>query len=132
MDRKPKVSGKDEVDGFMTRLEHPLKEEIEAVRRIILGADPRIQESVKWNAPSFYTTEHFATLKLRPVERLHVVFHTGAKVKEQSTALLISDPAGLLQWAAKDRGVVTFTAMDEIRAKESALVAIVQQWIEQI
>jgi hypothetical protein len=120
------------VDAFMAQLDHPRKAEIEAVRAIIHGADPMIQESIKWNAPSFSMAEHFATFKLRPLGTVQVVFHTGAKVKATPSALVIDDPAGLLQWAAPDRCVATFSDMHDITAKQSALVAIVQQWIAQL
>lgn len=139
MDRKTKAtkavgngSSRNEVNDFMAGLEHPLKAEIEAVRALILGADQRIHEGIKWNAPSFYLTEHFATFKLRPMETIQVVFHTGAKARPTVTAMEISDPSGLLKWAAPDRCLATFSDMDEIRSKETALVAIVKQWIEQI
>ncbi|HEY0739783.1 MAG TPA: DUF1801 domain-containing protein [Herpetosiphonaceae bacterium] len=121
-----------DVDGFMAQLDHPRKAEIEAIRAIIRGADPRIHESIKWNAPSFSIDEHFATLKLRPGATVQVVFHTGAKVKPDATAVTIDDPAGLLKWAAPDRGVATFADMPEIEARRGALVAIVQQWIAQM
>jgi len=52
------------VDAFMAALDHPFKVEIEAIRQAILGADPRIREGIKWNAPSFRTTEYFATTHL--------------------------------------------------------------------
>ena len=108
------------VDAFLARLDHPLKPEIEAVRAIILGADPRITESIKWNAPSFALTEHFATFKLRPVETVQVVFHTGATVRPDSTGIAIDDPAGLLRWAAPDRCMATFSDMQDIVAKATA------------
>ncbi len=120
------------VDEFMAQLEHPLKAEIEAIRTLILGVDPQINESIKWNAPSFSTTDHFATLKLRPVESVQLVFHTGAKVKAVPIAMVIDDPAGLLKWAAKDRGVITFTDRQDVVSKQDALVAIVRQWIGQM
>ncbi len=59
-----------DVTPFMARLEHPRKAEIETVSAIMLGADPRIHESIKWNPPRFAITEHFATVKLRPIEQL--------------------------------------------------------------
>lgn len=121
-----------DVDSFMAQLDHPRKAEIEAIRAIILGADPRIQESIKWNAPSFSIGEHFATLKLRPSTTVQVVFHTGAKVKRNSTAMTIDDPLGLLKWAAPDRCVVRFTGEGEIEARRGTLVSIVKQWIAQM
>src|SRR5262245_41223578 len=53
------------VIAFLRELDHPLKQEVEAVRQIILGVSPEIREGIKWNAPSFRTTEYFATLNLR-------------------------------------------------------------------
>jgi hypothetical protein len=127
--REVRVGNTNGVDAFMARLEHPMKAEIEAVRTMILRADPRIQESIKWNAPSFAVTEHFATFKLRPFDTVQVVFHTGAKVKPVTTVTEIDDPADLLKWAARDRGIVTFSSMREIKEREAALVSIVRQWI---
>lgn len=120
------------VASFMAQLDHPRKAEIEAIRAIILGADPSIQESIKWNAPSFSIDEHFATLKLRPSTTVQVVFHTGAKVKPNATAMTIDDPLGLLKWAAPDRCVATFTSVEEIEARRGTLVSIVKQWIAQM
>ena len=132
--RADAASGKltNDVTAFMARLEHPRKAEIETLRAIILGADSRIRESIKWNAPSFATTEHFATVKLRPLETVQIVFHTGAKVKPTATVMQISDPAAVLKWVAQDRCVATFSDMRDITSRQNALVAIVQQWIEQM
>lgn len=126
------VRGASPVDAFMTALEHPLKAEIEAVRAILLDVDPRIQEGVKWNAPSYHLDEHFLTFTLRSTEKVQLVFHTGAKVKPTAKRLKIHDPAGLLEWAAKDRAVATLSGMRDIKAKKAALTAIVKQWIAQL
>jgi hypothetical protein len=117
---------------FMARLEHPRKAEIEVVRALILSADPRIHESIKWNAPSFALAEHFATFKLRPEATVQVVFHTGAKVKANPTAMSVDDPAGLLSWAAPDRALVTFADMAAIATHQEALVALVRRWVAQL
>lgn len=117
---------------FMARLEHPRKAEIEAVRNLILSADPRIRESIKWNAPSFALAEHFATFKLRPETTVQVVFHTGAKVKANPSAMRIDDPARLLAWAAPDRALITFADTAAIDTHRDAFVALVRQWIAQL
>jgi hypothetical protein len=122
----------DDVTAFLARLEHPLKAEIEAVRALILGADPRIHECIKWNAPSFATTEYFATFKLRPIETVQVVLHTRAKAKPPARPIRIDDPAGLLRWAAADRCGATCSDRADITAKSGAFVAIVRQWIAQV
>ena len=124
------------VMAFMRELDHPLKREIEAVRQIILGVSPAIREGIKWNAPSFRTTEYFATVNLRAKSgeaRVWLILHTGAKVKKTATTgMKIADPVGLLQWLAKDRCLVTFADSKDIRAKRAVLQAIIREWIRQL
>lgn len=121
------------VIAFMRTLDHPLKREIEAVRQIILGASPEIREGIKWNAPSFRTTDFFATVNLRATDSVQLIFHTGAKVKESAlSGLKIADPAGLLKWLAKDRCLVTLGVGRDIQAKQAAFEAIVRAWIRQL
>jgi hypothetical protein len=126
----------DAVDEFLARLKHPRKNELEAVRAILLGASPAIREGIKWNAPSFRTTDWFATLNLRAKggeERVWLILHTGAKVKATASAgVSILDPAGLLTWLAKDRALVTFANLADIRAKRAALQTLLRAWIRHV
>lgn len=121
------------VDQFMAELDHPLKPEIEAVRRIVLDADPAVHEEVKWNAPSFRTTEFFATVHLRARDGVQVVFHTGAKPRDlPGGPMRVDDPAGLVQWLGKDRCLVTLGTAAEIASRKEAFQALVRQWIAQL
>lgn len=126
--------GKDEgdADAFMAALDHPRKAEIEALRKLVRAADKRIREGVKWNAPSFYIADHFATLKIFPPGKVQVVLHTGAKAKSDSATMKVDDPARLLKWAAKDRCVATFASPGDIEAARKAFTAILKQWIAQL
>lgn len=63
----------------MAALTHPFKAEIEQLRQAILAADPTIQEGVKWNSPSFRTTEYFATIRLRASAGVQLILHRGAR-----------------------------------------------------
>ncbi|MBI3844027.1 MAG: DUF1801 domain-containing protein [Planctomycetes bacterium] len=132
-DPKPASSQTDPaVVAFLRDLDHPLKKEIEAVRQIILGVSPEIREGIKWNAPSFRTTDYFATFNLRATDKVQLVFHKGAKVKDNSTkGMQIADPAGLLKWLAKERCLVTLGVGKDISAKRAALQSIVREWIPQ-
>ena len=119
-----------DVGEFMRELDHPLKKDIETVRRIILNVDPGISEAIKWNAPSFRTTDFFATVNLRSRECVQLIFHTGVKVKATATTgISIDDPAGLLKWLAKDRCLVTLGVGKDIQTKRAAFEAIVREWI---
>lgn len=121
------------VEAFMAALRHPRKDEIEAVRRIILGADPAIQEEVKWNAPSFRAAHDFATLNVRgkgSQERVWLILHTGVKARRLPTDRInAADPGGMLRWLAQNRAMITLDGMDDIRTKQQALAAIVRAWI---
>lgn len=123
----------DDVDAFMAALHHPMEAEIEAVRRIIRDAAPSITEGIKWNGPSFRTTDFFATLNNpsnpRTQDHVALVLHTGVKAKGLTLQGRIADPEGLLHWVAKDRCLVTFRDAGEITAKRSALQHIVRAWI---
>jgi hypothetical protein len=116
------------VDEFLVRLVHPQKEAIQAIRQIIRGADAAIGEGIKWNAPSFRTTEYFATIHLRAKSGVGVVLHLGAAVRNIA-GMPIEDPRGLLQWLTKDRAIVTFGDAADVLARGPAFERIVRQWI---
>lgn len=119
-----------DVDALLSSLDHPRIEAIQALRAMILAVDPRIGESVKWNAPSFATTEHFATFHLRAKSGVQVVLHCGARARP-GTILRggIDDPEGLLEWRAPDRATVTFVDEADVPARQEAFVAVIRQWI---
>jgi len=119
------------VEVFLAALEHPLKREVVALRRILLGIDPAIGEAIKWNAPSFRTTQHFATMQLRRRDAVRLILHLGAKQRELPRTA-IADPHGLLEWLGPDRAIVSFRSAQELAANEAALVAIVRQWLRHV
>jgi len=122
-----------EVDTFMQQLDHPMKPEIEAIRAIIRGADPSIAEGIKWNAPSFRTSEWFATVHLRAKAGVQVILHLGAKAKAKDwKGIEIADPAELLEWLGKDRASVKFADMKAIRAGKKAFESIIRRWITHV
>lgn len=121
------------VDAFMSTLEHGCKEEIQAIRRLVLAADPRIAEGIKWNAPSFRTTEYFATTHLREKKGVGVILHLGAKVRDVAPGVLaIDDPGKLLKWLAPDRAMVVFKDKADLQARKADFLAIVRSWIRHV
>jgi hypothetical protein len=119
-----------EADALLASLGHPCTAEIEAVRRIIREAVPGVRESVKWNAPSFATTEHFATFHLRAKSGVQVVLHLGAKPRpDAGLRAAIADPAGLLQWRGPDRATVSFRDPADVQAKAGAFGEVIRQWV---
>ena len=128
---KRSASTPESVDAFLAALDHPFKPEVLALRQIILGADPGIAEGIKWNVPSFRTSEYFATLHLRAKDGVQVILHMGAKTRDTSTSgVAIADPESLLEWLAKDRASVKFRDLNDIEVKRSAFVDVIRQWIK--
>jgi hypothetical protein len=119
------------VGEFLADLEHPLKPEIEALRQVILSAAEGIGEEVKWNSPSFYKGEHFATMRLNGKEPLQLILHLGAK-KSQIPPGAIQDPTGMLTWLGPDRACVNFTGPGAVRSNASALKAVLLQWVKHV
>lgn len=112
--------------------EHPHQDGIDRLRKAILGIDPRIIEEVKWNAPSFKLTDHFATFKLHPPKHIQLVLHTGSKPIVPVRQFKLDAPVGLVKWAAPDRCVLTLASSEEARKHEAEVVAVVRQWLAQL
>jgi hypothetical protein len=121
------------VETYLTRLDSVLKPEVLAIRQIILEIDPSITEQIKWNVPSFCTSEHFATFNLRAKDSTGIILHLGAKVRDTAiTGINISDPESLLEWLGADRAMIKFYDLNDVESKKLAFVNIIQQWIQYV
>ena len=119
-----------DVTRFLEELKHPRREEIEALRSIILEADSRLTENIKWNGPNYSIgAEDKVTMKIQPPKQIQLIFHRGAKVKVQPEGRLIEDNSGLLVWKENDRAVASFTSLSDIEKAKQALTSIIRDWI---
>ena len=119
------------VSEFLDALNHPLRQEIEALRGIIMESGPLLEENIKWNGPNYVSHGmDCITIKIQPPKLIQIIFHRGAKVKEQPAERLISDNSGLLAWRENDRAIATFKTLEEINIRKADLVKIVKLWIE--
>ena len=119
-----------EVDTFMGGLTQDRRAEVERVREAILAIDLDITERVKWNAPSFCIDgDDRVTLRLQPGDRVEVVFHRGAKRRDDADSFHFDDPTGWLVWASPDRGVVTIADAGETAERLPGLAELVRAWM---
>ncbi|SKC61655.1 DUF1801 domain-containing protein [Ohtaekwangia koreensis] len=125
-----KVSNKDindtpKVNVFLKDLKHPLKPELEALRSIIMNANSKLSERIKWNAPSFFYKEDMAAFNMRSQTYILIVFifYNGA---------MIDDNTGLLEGDYKDRRLAKFFSMEDVLAKKATLEKVVNQWVRLI
>lgn len=122
-----------DVETFFATLDHPHAAELRLLRQIILAADPSIAEGIKWNVPSFRTTEYFATLHLRAKRGVGVIMHFGAKKRDDLSArAAIADEGAVLEWLAEDRAVATFLDLKDVEARRAAFTEILRQWIKHV
>ena len=124
-------SGTEQVKEFIQTSKHPLKKAVEEIREIILGADKRITEHIKWNAPSFcFNGDDRITFNLSKNDRILLIFHRGAKVKDsKSKEPLFEDTIGMLEWLAHDRAVVKIQSIEDVVDKKTALKKVVKLWL---
>jgi hypothetical protein len=69
-----------DVDAFVSSLDHPLEDGIQAVRDVVLGVDPRITETIKWKSPTFMFEGNIASIEPRSKKQVSLLFHQGAKL----------------------------------------------------
>lgn len=119
-----------EVEQYLTDLVHPLKDGVLLLRAAILAADAGITEHVKWNAPSFrHGGQDRVTFRLQPRGQLQLIFHRGAKVRTDTTDVVLDDPEGLLTWLAPDRALLDFPDLQAVVARQETVAALVRQWV---
>lgn len=125
-----KAAGADDaVARWLAGCRHPLRAVLDAVRAVVVAADPRLVEGIKWNAPSYaFAGDDRITCNLSAPDRVRLVFHCGAKKRAAQGRVPVAD-RGLLEWAADDRGIATFQSLAEVAAAEQALGELVREWL---
>lgn len=112
----------EDVDAYMAKSDHPLKAEVEELRKIIKGVDTDILEEVKWNAPSFSYNDYLATFNLRDTKRVHLIFHAKRTPEITSELLEGNYPDG--------RRMAYFYDMKDVKAKQAELERVVKELIK--
>lgn len=121
--KSKKPTDEEQVNAYINKLDSNAKAEIEAVRKIIRSASPKLAERIKWNAPSYYYKEDIVTFGPYKTHKLLLVFHHPAVVKVNST---------LLQGEYKDRRLVYFKDKAEAEKNKKELVRIINEIIKSI
>lgn len=119
------------VDAFMQKLEHPLKDVAETLRREILGAGKHVGEEIFWNAPTFFYTGKMNPFPPKEYRRYIVGFNFFRKNCIRLIFLrgaMVKDPGGLLEGEYTDgRRLALFTSMEDVKEKRKALKDVIKQ-----
>ena len=68
-----------EVDEWFGERRHPLTDAMQLARKLILEADPRVSESIKWKTPTFAFRGNIVSFN--PAKKqVSLLFHRGAEI----------------------------------------------------
>ena len=128
-----KPSESEKVDTYLKKLKHPLKEVVEALRKIILSTDQEIGEEIKWNAPTFFYSGEMRPFDPKEYKRYLVVFNLYQKNCIRlvfPSGARVGDKTGFLQGDYKDgRRLAFFPDMTEVRSRKKVLQTIIKKWL---
>jgi len=68
-----------DVEAWFARYDNPMKDVVQRMREIIL-ADPRIEECIKWQAPTFMYRGNLASFFPKSRQHASLMFHVGARI----------------------------------------------------
>jgi hypothetical protein len=112
----------EDVDAWMERYDNPMKPVVQAVREIILGADRRIGETIKWQTPTFVYKGNLASFQPRAKKYASLLFHTGAS---------ISGDFPSLEGGEAVARYMRFTDLADCQGKAGELRRLVVAWCDQ-
>lgn len=120
------------VEDFIADMKDDKLSQVEALRSIILTTEPRLEEHIKWNAPSYVLDGDdritFNLMNKQGVVKL--ILHMGATRKEDKKGTpVMRDASGLIEWSSDIRGMITFTTIDDINSNLISLKTIIQNWL---
>jgi hypothetical protein len=111
-----------DVDAWMAKYDNPMKPVVQAVREVILKADKRITETIKWQAPTFMYKGNLASFFPKARQHASLMFHTGASIRGDFPSLE----------GGKDTSrMMKFADLADVKRKSVELKRLVKAWCDQ-
>ena len=108
-----------EVDAWFAGYENPMKDVMQRAREIILAADPRMDECIKWKSPTFTYQGNLASFNPRSKAHVSLLFHTGAQIPGTHRGL---------EGGADTARYMQFKDAADVEKQKGALEAVVRAW----
>jgi hypothetical protein len=109
-----------DVDRWLDEADHPLDPVMRRAREIILGADDRVTESIKWKTPTFAYKGNIASFN--PSKRVvSIMLHRGAEIPGDHPRL---------EGEGKLVRTMRFADLDQLEAGRSELEDVVRAWCD--
>jgi hypothetical protein len=114
------VNRNPDVDRWLDEAHHPLDGMLRRARDIILGADDRVTESIKWKTPTFAYKGNI--ISFNPSKHVvSLMFHRGAEIPGRHPRL---------EGDGRLARTMRFTGPDDLEAGRADLEAAVRAWCE--
>lgn len=110
-----------EVEAWFTGYENPMKPVVERIREIVLAADERIEECIKWQAPTFVYRGNLASFFPKSKQHASLMFHTGAQIPGKHP---------LLTGGGDTSRVMKIGTVAEANASKRDIERIVKAWCD--
>jgi hypothetical protein len=110
---------KREVDAWFAKFDHPLKDAMQRVRQVIMAADKRMGECIKWSAPTFTFEGNLASFNPRTKKHVSLMFHSGAQIPGKHPRL---------QGGGDTARYMTFADKAEVESSRKDLQSVVRAW----
>jgi len=110
-----------EVDSWLDRYENPMKPAVKRTRDILVGADPRITETIKWSTPTFVYRGNLASFQPRARQFVSILFHLGASIPGEHP---------ILQGGGDTARYARLADLEEVERERPALEAVVRAWCD--
>jgi len=110
-----------EVDAWMAVYDNPMKDVVQAIREAILAADPRIEETIKWKAPTFTYKGNMASFFPKSKAHASLMFHKGAEIPGDFP---------ILEGDGKETRTMKIRGLDDLRQNRGQIEAIARAWCD--
>ena len=110
-----------EVESWLARYDNPMKPVVQRIREIILGADDRIGECIKWQAPTFVYEGNMASFFPKSKQHASLVFHLGARIPGRHPRL---------EGDAATGRTLKIASVAEANAAEADITRLVKAWCD--
>jgi len=110
-----------EVDAWFEHYDNPMKDVVQRVREIVLDADPRVDECIKWQAPTFTYKGNIASFYPKSRQHASLMFHQGANIPGDFPRL---------EGTGDTSRVMKVADLADVEAARRELESIVRAWCD--
>jgi hypothetical protein len=110
-----------DVDTWFERYDNPMKPVVQRIREIVLQADARVDECIKWQASTFTYKGNIASFYPKSKQHASLMFHVGAQIPGTYPRL---------EGSGDTSRVMKVADLEEAEAARPELESIVRAWCD--